>query len=175
MKHEDPPDVPPGRGCNAFPSTQLRHAQPRDQGIDTPTAAGRMFFQNLGAVAEFEHAPMSERTVDGLEAARARGRTGGQKPKLGPRQVQLPREMYDSGELTVQQITDEFGVTCRPTQGCRLPLLSVHAAVVFLAAVIIGLVMGGLMFLHDKSVPAAVATGLVAAGGSVPVLHKLIG
>ncbi len=55
------------------------------------------------------------------------------------------------------------------------PLLSVHAAVVFLAAVIIGLVMGGLMFLHDKSVPAAVATGLLAAGGSVPVLHKLIG
>ncbi|MEU3290513.1 hypothetical protein [Streptomyces longwoodensis] len=50
-----------------------------------------------------------------------------------------------------------------------------HAAVVFLAAVIIGLVMGGLMFLHDQSVPAAVVTGLVAAGGSVPVLHKLIG
>ncbi|CAL9652463.1 hypothetical protein SUDANB23_06640 (plasmid) [Streptomyces sp. enrichment culture] len=57
----------------------------------------------------------------------------------------------------------------------EVPLLSVHAAVVFLAAVIIGLVMGGLMFLHDKSVPAAVATGLLAAGGSVPVLHKLIG
>ncbi|MEU7560232.1 hypothetical protein [Streptomyces eurythermus] len=55
------------------------------------------------------------------------------------------------------------------------PLLSVHAAVVFLAAFLIGLVMGGLMFLHDKSVPAAVATGLVTAGGSVPVLHKLIG
>lgn len=56
---------------------------------------------------------MSERTMDGLEAARARGRTGGQKPKLGP-QVQLAREMYDSGELTVQQIADEFGIT-RPT------------------------------------------------------------
>ncbi|MBG0850306.1 hypothetical protein I2W78_00020 [Streptomyces spinoverrucosus] len=55
------------------------------------------------------------------------------------------------------------------------PLLSVHAAVVFLAAVIIGLIMGGLMFFHEKSVPVAVATGLVAAGGSVPVLHKLIG
>ncbi|MGW0552227.1 hypothetical protein [Streptomyces altiplanensis] len=55
------------------------------------------------------------------------------------------------------------------------PLLSVHAAVVFLAAAVIGLVMGGLMFLHDKSVPAAVATSLVAAGGSIPVLHKLIG
>ncbi|MFG3498746.1 hypothetical protein [Streptomyces sp. NPDC047928] len=55
------------------------------------------------------------------------------------------------------------------------PLLSVHAAVVFLAAVVIGLIMGGLMFLHDKSVPAAVAAGLAAAGVSVPVLHKLIG
>ncbi|MEV7969202.1 recombinase family protein [Sphaerisporangium sp. NPDC088356] len=51
-----------------------------DQGIDTSTAVGRMFFQILGAVAEFEHALLSERTVDGLEAARARGRTGGQKP-----------------------------------------------------------------------------------------------
>ncbi|MFF3628618.1 recombinase family protein [Streptomyces sp. NPDC002164] len=84
------------------------------QGIDTSTAVGRMFFQILGAIAEFEHALMSEGTMDGLEAARARGRTGGQKPKLGPRQVQLAREMYDSGELTVQQIADEFGVT-RPT------------------------------------------------------------
>ncbi|MFJ9675252.1 hypothetical protein ACIRP5_31215 [Streptomyces sp. NPDC101221] len=55
------------------------------------------------------------------------------------------------------------------------PLLSVHAAVVFLTAAIIGLVMGGLVFLHDKSVPAAVTAGLLAAGGSVPVLHKLIG
>ena len=47
------------------------------QGIDTSTAVGRMFFQILGAIAEFEHALMAERTVDGLAAARARGRTGG--------------------------------------------------------------------------------------------------
>lgn len=86
----------------------------RDEGIDTITAVGRMFFQILGAIAGFEHALMSERTQDGLAAARARGRTGGQKPKLGPRQVALDREMYDSSDYTVQQIADEFGVT-RPT------------------------------------------------------------
>ena len=62
-----------------------------DQGIDTSTAVGRMFFQILGAIAEFEHALMSERTMDGLAAARARGRTGGQRRKLGPRQVKLAR------------------------------------------------------------------------------------
>jgi Resolvase, N terminal domain len=53
-----------------------------DQGIDTSTAVGRMFFQILGAIAE--HAVMSERTMEGLAAARARGRTGGQKAKLTP-------------------------------------------------------------------------------------------
>ena len=91
-----------------------------DQGIDTSTAVGRMFFQILGAIAEFEHALMSERTRDGLDAARARGRTGGQKAKLTPRQAKIAQAMYD--ELgadglrvhTVQQIADEFGVT-RPT------------------------------------------------------------
>jgi DNA invertase Pin-like site-specific DNA recombinase len=91
-----------------------------DQGIDTSTAVGRMFFQILGAIAEFEHALMSERTLDGLAAARARGNTGGQKPKLTPRQARIARQMYeetgpDGRRLhTVAQIAAEFGVT-RPT------------------------------------------------------------
>ena len=57
---------------------------------------------------------MSERTMDGLAVARARGRTGGQKPKLGPRQARMARQMYEASELTVAQIAAEFGVT-RPT------------------------------------------------------------
>jgi DNA invertase Pin-like site-specific DNA recombinase len=91
-----------------------------DQGIDTSTAVGRMFFHILGSIAEFEHALMSERTRDGLTAARARGRTGGQKPKLRPKQIELARTMYDEkGEdgkrrYTVQEIADELGVS-RPT------------------------------------------------------------
>ncbi len=91
-----------------------------NQKIDTSTAMGRMFFQILGAIAEFEHALMSERTLDGLAAGRARGRTGGQKPKLTTRQAKIAREMYeetgpDGRRLhTVEQIAAEFGVT-RPT------------------------------------------------------------
>jgi len=60
----------------------------RDQSIDTSTSA-RMFFQILGAVAEPEHALMTERTPNGLAAARARGRTGGQKPKPTPFQAKI--------------------------------------------------------------------------------------
>jgi DNA invertase Pin-like site-specific DNA recombinase len=91
-----------------------------DQGIDTSTAVGRMFFQILGAIAEFEHALMSERTMDGLAAAWARGRTGGQKPKLTVRQARIAQEMYNEtgpdGKrwYTVAQIAAEFGVA-RPT------------------------------------------------------------
>lgn len=92
-----------------------------DQGIDTSTAAGRMFFQMLGSIAEFEGALASERTLDGLAAARRRGRIGGRKPKLGPQQVQLARRMYDETDpatgknsYTIAQIAAEFGVT-RPT------------------------------------------------------------
>ena len=91
-----------------------------DQGIDTSTAVGRMFFQILGAIAEFEHALMSERTLDGLAAARARGRTGGQKPKLTPRQARIAQDMYEEAGPdgrrvhTVAQIAAEFGVS-RPT------------------------------------------------------------
>jgi hypothetical protein len=71
-----------------------------DQGIDTSTAVGRMFFQILGSIAEFEHALMSERSMDGLAAARARGRTGGQKPKLGARHVKLARQMSKRPGMT---------------------------------------------------------------------------
>ena len=74
-----------------------------DQGIDTSTVVGRLFFQILGAIAEFERALMSERTMDGLAAARARGRTGGQKPKLGPRQIKLARQMYDEADKDVSR------------------------------------------------------------------------
>jgi DNA invertase Pin-like site-specific DNA recombinase len=86
------------------------------QGIDTSTPAGRMFFQILGAIAEFERAPIVDRTNDGLAAARARGRVGGRKQALKPRQAKLAQEMYDElGEdgkrkHTVQNIADELGV-----------------------------------------------------------------
>jgi DNA invertase Pin-like site-specific DNA recombinase len=65
-------------------------------------------------IAEFERALMSKRTMDGLAAARARGRTGGQKPKLGPRQVALVAAMYaelgkdGTRRYTVAQIAAEF-------------------------------------------------------------------
>lgn len=54
------------------------------------------------------------------------------------------------------------------------PFISVHTAIVLLAAVLIGLIVGGLTFLSDFSSPGAVLAGLGATGVSVPALRSLI-
>ncbi len=52
------------------------------QDIDTITPIGRLVFHIRGAIDEFQRELIIESTREGLDAARARGRTGGRKPKL---------------------------------------------------------------------------------------------
>ncbi|GGV65221.1 hypothetical protein GCM10010294_17950 [Streptomyces griseoloalbus] len=53
--------------------------------------------------------------------------------------------------------------------------LSLHTAVVLLAAVVIGMVIGCLTVLTGAPIAAAAIAGVLSAGGSVPALHTLIG
>ena len=57
--------------------------------IDTTTAAGRLSFGIFAALAEFESELIRERTMAGLQAARARGRKGGRKFALTKAQVRV--------------------------------------------------------------------------------------
>jgi DNA invertase Pin-like site-specific DNA recombinase len=82
-----------------------------DQGIDTSTPGGRLFFHLVAAFAEFERDLISERTLDGLAAARARGRNGGRRPKLTAQQATLARRLYDERKHTVAEIGAMFGVS----------------------------------------------------------------
>ncbi len=84
-----------------------------EQSIDTSTAEGRLFFVMVAAFAEFEREIMRARTKDGLAAARARGKLGGRKPKLSPKQISEITRLYRDGR-TVQDIADLFSVS-RPT------------------------------------------------------------
>jgi DNA invertase Pin-like site-specific DNA recombinase len=65
------------------------------QDIDTTTPTGRLVFHLLGAIDEFQRELIIEGTREGL-AARARGRTGGRKPKLNARQAATVRRMYEA-------------------------------------------------------------------------------
>lgn len=85
-----------------------------EQNIDTGTPEGKLFFTMVAGFAEFEHSIMKARTVDGLAAARARGRVGGRKPKMTEARISEARRLYDEGNKTVQEIADLFSVS-RPT------------------------------------------------------------
>jgi DNA invertase Pin-like site-specific DNA recombinase len=63
--------------------------------INTATATGQLVFHIFGALAEFERNLIKERTMAGLEAARARGRKGG-RPKLNPSlsTVAMAKKLY---------------------------------------------------------------------------------
>jgi len=49
----------------------------------------------MAAIDEFQRELIVEGTMEGLAAARARGRTGGRKAKLSPPKVKLARQLYD--------------------------------------------------------------------------------
>ncbi len=83
-----------------------------DQGIDTSTIGGKLVFHIFSAIAEFERGLISERTHDGLAAARARGKKGGRRPVLSEMQRAEARRMHDSKQYTVQQIAD--ALHCSP-------------------------------------------------------------
>ena len=65
------------------------------ENIDTATTTGQLVFHIFGALAEFERNLIKERTMAGLAAARARGRTGG-RPKLNPAvsKVAMAKKLY---------------------------------------------------------------------------------
>jgi DNA invertase Pin-like site-specific DNA recombinase len=77
-----------------------------EQGIDTTTAEGRAMFGMLSVLAELQRELIIANTRDGLAAARARGRTGGRRPKLTPDQALHAQQLYDAGDHTVQRIAD---------------------------------------------------------------------
>lgn len=78
--------------------------------IDTSTAAGKAMFGMMAVFAEFERSIIRERTVAGLEAARARGRKGG-RPMTDKKKLDKAVKLHESGEFTIAQIEEMTGVS----------------------------------------------------------------
>jgi DNA invertase Pin-like site-specific DNA recombinase len=84
------------------------------EAVDTTTPAGRMMMQMVGAFAEFERAMIRERTSAGLAQARAEGRVGGRRRKLGDKQRAEIAESVLSGRKTAAEMARIYNVS-QPT------------------------------------------------------------
>lgn len=82
--------------------------------IDTSNAPGKLFFHITGAFAEMERELIRERTLAGLEAARARGRKGGRKFKLSKNDIEKLNALYNDKNLSIMDICRMFNIT-KPT------------------------------------------------------------
>jgi len=71
---------------------------------------GRLLFNVLAMVAEFESALFRLRTREGMKVAKAKGHLRGKQPKFNHRQEAHMVALLDSGEYTTADLADLFGV-----------------------------------------------------------------
>jgi DNA invertase Pin-like site-specific DNA recombinase len=81
------------------------------ENIDTTTSGGKLIFHIFGALAEFERNLISERTLAGLAAARARGRQGGRPKALTPEQQRIAQALYDDPANSIADICRTFKIS----------------------------------------------------------------
>lgn len=79
--------------------------------IETSSAAGKLVFHVFASLAEFERCLIQERTQAGLAAARARGRSGGRKPKLDEKKVREIKALLRDPDIQVSEVARRYGIS----------------------------------------------------------------
>ena len=77
--------------------------------LDTTTPHGKLMFTIFAGLSQFEADLTAQRTREGLEAARLRGRLGG-RPKTDKGKADMALKMHESGQFTVQEICSNCGI-----------------------------------------------------------------
>lgn len=86
------------------------HFQIANLNIDTSTPAGIFVYTMLSALAEFERRTLSQRTKEGMDAARRRGARIGRPRALTDRQLQDARQRIEVGGKSAASVAREMGV-----------------------------------------------------------------
>ena len=80
-----------------------------DQSIDTSTSSGRLLFNMLGAIAQFETEIRAERQAEGIRKALSKGVQFGRKSLLNADQVEALKRKRQEG-VTISALMREFGI-----------------------------------------------------------------
>lgn len=78
--------------------------------IDTTTPTGKLLVTVLSALSQFERDIIVQRTKEGLESARKRGRNGG-RPKADPANVKKAIKLYHAQTHSIKEITAICGIS----------------------------------------------------------------
>ena len=78
--------------------------------IDTTSSTGKLLFTILSSLAQFERDVLVERTREGLNAARARGRCGG-RPKTDATTLNKAIALYNTKQYSIKEIGELTGVS----------------------------------------------------------------
>jgi DNA invertase Pin-like site-specific DNA recombinase len=81
-----------------------------DQNIDTSDATGRLLFNMLGAIAQFETELRAERQMDGIQKAKKRGIRFGPKKRLTEEQTAELRRRREHGAL-IKTLMQDYGLS----------------------------------------------------------------
>jgi DNA invertase Pin-like site-specific DNA recombinase len=82
------------------------------QDIDTSTPTGKMVFHIMSAIAEFERDIIRERTIEGIEAAKARGEKFGRPRLVTPEIIEKAKvALVENPNMSVQKVADSFGIS----------------------------------------------------------------
>jgi DNA invertase Pin-like site-specific DNA recombinase len=81
-----------------------------DQNIDTNSATGRLLFNMLGAIAQFETEIRGERQREGIQKARERGVRFGKRKKLNQKQIAELQERRRQGGL-IKTLMQDYGLS----------------------------------------------------------------
>lgn len=79
--------------------------------IDTTTPQGRMFFGVFAALCQYRLDVIHENTMEGLKAARARGRMGGRRPKLDEQAIREVEALLRDPNITVGDVAKRYEVS----------------------------------------------------------------
>lgn len=86
------------------------HLHVLDQSINTGDATGRLLFNVLGAIAQFETEIRAERQRDGIQKAKERGVKFGKKKKLNLQQIDELQSKRRQGKL-IKTLIEEYNLS----------------------------------------------------------------
>lgn len=82
----------------------------KESWLNTTTPQGKLMFIIFAGISQFERDLISQRTKEGLQSAKSRGRIGG-RPVTDQEKINRALKLYNSAEYTIAEIEEMSGVS----------------------------------------------------------------